>query len=58
MVGDKPEMDLKPAKEMGMKTVWFKKGHWASLRKGKKFKFVDYEIKKLSNLPKILRRIK
>jgi len=54
MVGDKPEMDLKPAKEMGMATVWMKRGHWASLRKGKKFKYVDYEINKISQLLKIL----
>ena len=56
MVGDKPEMDLKPAKEMGFATAWMKRGHWASLRKGKRFKYVDFEIKKLSQLLKILKK--
>jgi len=50
MVGDKPEMDLKPTKEMGFTTVWMKKGDWASRRKEKKFKYVDYEIIKISDL--------
>ena len=55
MVGDKPEMDLKPTKEMGFTTVWMKRGNWASLRKGKKFNYVDYEISKLSELVRLLK---
>ncbi len=55
MIGDKPEMDLKPTKEMGMKTVWMKKGRWASTRKGKKFNYVDYEVTNLSKLLGILK---
>lgn len=54
MVGDKPEMDLKPTKEMGFTTVWMRKGDWASRRKEKKFKYVDYNINKLSDLLRIL----
>ena len=54
MVGDKPEMDLKPAKEMGMATVWMRRGDWASRRKGKKFKYIDHEIRKLSDLLRII----
>ncbi|MEM4336692.1 MAG: HAD family hydrolase [Candidatus Woesearchaeota archaeon] len=54
MVGDKPEIDLKPAKEMGFTTVWIKRGHWASMRKNKKFRFVDFEIKKISELLNIV----
>jgi len=55
MVGDKPEMDLKPTKEMGFTTVWMKRGDWASRRKAKKFKYVDYEISKLSDLLRIIK---
>jgi len=55
MVGDKPEMDLKPAKEMGFTTVWMKRGNWATTRKGKRFKYVDFEIRALSELLKILK---
>jgi HAD superfamily hydrolase (TIGR01509 family) len=54
MVGDKPEMDLKPTKAMGFTTVWIKRGDWASRRKAKKFKYVDYEITKISELLRIL----
>jgi putative hydrolase of the HAD superfamily len=54
MVGDKPEMDLKPAKEMGFATVWMRRGDWASRRKAKKFKYVDYEISRISDLLRIL----
>ena len=54
MVGDKPEMDLKPTKEMGFATVWMRKGDWASRRKQKKFKYVDYEITKISDLLRLL----
>ncbi|MBW3022696.1 HAD family hydrolase [Candidatus Woesearchaeota archaeon] len=57
MVGDKPEVDLKPTKEMGFATVWIKRGHWASLRKGKKFKYVDYEIANISELPGIIKKL-
>ncbi len=54
MVGDKPEMDLKPTKDMGFTTVWMRKGDWASQRKEKKFKYVDYEITKISELLRML----
>lgn len=50
MIGDKPEMDLKPAKSLGMKTIWAKSGNWASKRKGKKFNYVDYKIRDIEKV--------
>ncbi len=54
MIGDKPELDLKPAKELGMTTVWIKQGDWPAVAKGKKFKYVDHEISRLSELLRLL----
>lgn len=54
MMGDKPEVDLELAKKLGMKTVWFKHGAWSEALKGKKFKYVDHEIKDFSKLKEIL----
>ena len=45
MMGDKPEVDLKLAKELGMRTVWVKHGYWAEQEGNRKFSYVDYEIK-------------
>lgn len=42
MFGDKPEVDLKLAKELGMLTVWVKHGMWAEHEKKSKFSYVDY----------------
>ena len=53
MVGDKPEVDLKLAKKLGMETVWIKKGSWARKLKGKKFSYVDHSISDFGNLRKI-----
>ncbi len=50
MVGDKPEVDLKLAKKLGMKTVWIVKGDWALKRKNKKFGYVDCRINSLKQL--------
>ncbi len=54
MVGDKPEIDLKVPKSMGMKTAWIVFGRWARERKNKNYKYVDYKIKKISELKKVL----
>lgn len=52
MVGDKPEMDLAPAKKLGMQTIWIKVGKWSAMRKRKKFKYVDHEITRLEQVLK------
>ena len=44
MLGDKPEVDLKLAKELGMTTIWTKQGLWAKKEGDKKFGYVDYEV--------------
>ncbi|MEA3430501.1 MAG: HAD family hydrolase [Nanoarchaeota archaeon] len=54
MVGDKPEVDLKLAKKLGMKTIWMKYGSWAEQLKGKKFSYVDYTVTDFKQLRKIL----
>jgi len=54
MVGDKPEFDLKLAKKLGMKTVWFVYGDWAEHKKNKKLKYVDHKVKHLKQLHKIV----
>jgi HAD superfamily hydrolase (TIGR01509 family) len=55
MIGDKPQYDLLPAKQVGMKTVWIKHGIWADTYKNKKFKYVDWEIKDLRELLRIIK---
>lgn len=52
MVGDKPEVDLKLAKRLGMKTVWIVKGHWALMMKNRNFNYVDFKINNIKQLPK------
>lgn len=54
MVGDKPPYDLEPAKKLGMKTIWIKKGRWSKRNNGKVFNYVDYKINNLKELLKIL----
>ena len=54
MVGDKPEFDLKLAKKLGMKTVWLVYGDWAEKEKGKRFGYVDHEIRDLRKLVDIM----
>jgi HAD superfamily hydrolase (TIGR01509 family) len=54
MVGDKPEVDLKLAKELGMTTVWMKHGHWAE-REKRTFEYVDHEITELRQLLEMLK---
>ncbi|MBW3003385.1 HAD family hydrolase [Candidatus Woesearchaeota archaeon] len=53
MVGDKPEVDLRLAKKLGMKTVWIKHGSWSKQLKGKKFSYVDYTVTDFKQLRKI-----
>jgi len=54
MVGDKPEYDLQLAKKLGLKTVWFVYGDWAEHEKNKKFWYVDYKVKRLEQLLRII----
>lgn len=54
MVGDKPEVDLKLAKKLGMKTAWIMYGSWADKLKGKHFNYVDYKIKHFKQLKEII----
>ena len=57
MVGDKPQVDLVLAKELGMKTVWVKHGDWAKRLARTSFDYVDYEINDLKQLLKIMREL-
>jgi putative hydrolase of the HAD superfamily len=57
MVGDKPQVDLKLAKELGMKTVWMKHGDWAKEFEEDHFSYVDYEITDLRQIIEILKEI-
>lgn len=50
MVGDKPEVDLKLAKTLGMKTIHVNRGVWMSYESAKHFDCVDIEVKKLKEL--------
>jgi len=56
MVGDKPQVDLKLAKSLGMKTVWIKHGLWSESLGGT-FSYVDYTITDLKQLPEVMRSI-
>ncbi|MBU2561404.1 MAG: HAD-IIIA family hydrolase [Nanoarchaeota archaeon] len=57
MVGDKPQVDLKLAKELGMKTVWMKHGSWAQMQGVNHFEYVDYEITGMKQLLEIIKDI-
>ncbi|MBN1544828.1 HAD-IA family hydrolase [Candidatus Woesearchaeota archaeon] len=57
MVGDKPQVDLKLAKELGMKTVWMKHGSWAQMQGREHFEYVDYEITSMNQLLEIIKDI-
>ncbi|MBW2967217.1 HAD-IA family hydrolase [Candidatus Woesearchaeota archaeon] len=57
MVGDKPQVDLKLAHSLGMKTVWVRHGDWARRNGGMKFDYVDHEIDDLKDLPGIIEGI-
>ena len=57
MVGDHPEVDLLPAKKLGVTTVWIKKGYWSSLIKSKP-RYVDFIIKDIKEVVDIAKNIK
>lgn len=57
MVGDKPQVDLELAKEIGMKTVWMKYGNWAKRQGDRHFDYVDHEINDLSELLDIIKEL-
>jgi len=57
MVGDKPEVDLKLAKTLGMTTVWMKHGRWAKSEGNTHFDYVDHEITDLRELITIVRQL-
>ena len=54
MVGDKPEVDLRLAKRLGMKTVWVKYGAWSEGLRDKRFSYVDHVVKDFRKLREIL----
>jgi putative hydrolase of the HAD superfamily len=54
MVGDRPAYDLITAKKFGMTTIWMENGRWAEKVKNRKFDYVDYTIKDLRQLLRLL----
>jgi len=57
MIGDKPEVDLKLAKELGMTTVWIRYGKWTEHIGNRHFDYVDHEIKDLRQLLSIMNEL-
>lgn len=53
MIGDRLDNDILPAKSLGMKTVWIKRGFGALQKPLSKSEEPDYTIKKLSQLLEI-----
>ena len=53
MIGDRLDNDILPAKSLGMKTVWIKRGFGALQKPLSKFEEPDYTINKLSQLLEI-----
>lgn len=56
MFGDKPEVDLKLAKELGMLTVWVKHGMWAEHEKKARFAYVDHYASDAEDMKQIVER--
>ena len=54
MFGDKPTVDLKLAKQMGLSTCWVKHGWFAKTYKDRHPKYVDHEISNLKEIPPLL----
>ena len=50
MIGDKPQVDLELAKELGMKTVWMKYGNWTKRMGKRRFDYVDHEMTDINQL--------
>ncbi|MFH1174319.1 MAG: HAD family hydrolase [archaeon] len=53
MVGDHPEMDLLPAKQLGMKTIWTQE----ALQRDVHYPFVDKTILSIMALPDALKKL-
>jgi HAD superfamily hydrolase (TIGR01662 family) len=54
MVGDKPQVDLELAKQLGMKTVWLRYGKWSEELARETFDYVDFTIKDIRELLNII----
>lgn len=54
-VGDHPETDLITSKELGMSTVWIKKGEYASAQS---YPYVDFEIEHINDVMHVLKQLK
>ncbi|MBW2964657.1 HAD-IA family hydrolase [Candidatus Woesearchaeota archaeon] len=57
MVGDKPQVDLELAAQLGMKTVWVKRGRWARSQGDSFFHYVTHEITELKQLSEVMRQL-
>jgi len=57
MFGDKPEVDLKLSKKLGMATVWIRHGAWADELKNVKFNYVDYVFNDFKELNLALKNL-
>ncbi|MBW2972018.1 HAD-IA family hydrolase [Candidatus Woesearchaeota archaeon] len=57
MVGDKPQVDLKLAKELGMATVWMRHGDWAGRESNSTFDYVDHSITDLRQIIDIMKEV-
>ena len=58
MVGDRLDLDIYPAKKLGIKTIRFLDSIFRIQRPRNENEIPDYEISKLSQIPDILNRIK
>lgn len=55
MIGDKPEVDLKLAKELGMKTIWVVHGKWAADHKETPH-YVDHSVRDMQQLKEFFKK--
>lgn len=54
MIGDKPQIDLRLAKQLGMMTVWLRYGRWSERLGDVRYDYVDWTLKDLKGLLRIL----
>ena len=57
MIGDRLDNDIIPAKKLGMQTIWFRQGRYATLEPRVPDEIPDVKINDLEDLPSAVHSI-